>query len=163
MKRLLVAKRKTSVSRTLLLGGAAGMAGGWTMAEFSRLWNKLDDRTVNDRPYSREEWDASSTIAEFVAARVFRRELRKSETASGVALVHYATAAASGALFASIFSRYVRNSRWSGALFGSALWLAGNLIPHVGHEGYSQRDQVQAISEHLVYGLTVAFLCRLVA
>jgi uncharacterized membrane protein YagU involved in acid resistance len=133
------------------------------MALFSRAWNVLSLPRRSPLPYSRQEWEAASGIAD-LATTALGQHLSAAEKEVAVMMVHYGTATASAVLYSSIVPRQVRRSVWSGALFGSAMWLIANgLLSGPLRRAktlHSYEDQAQALAEHVVYGLTVALVCR---
>ena len=153
--------------KTLAAGCVAGIAGGWTMSQFSRMWNKVSGSTLASLPYSRLEWEAASGIAELLTARVLRQKLSNRDKIKGAAVVHYGTAGAAGALYATLVPRQIRSSMWSGALFGLSMWVAGNALlkgplAHSRTPGrFTVGTQAQAIGEHLTYVITVASFAAL--
>ncbi len=165
-------------SKTLIAGAVAGLAGSWTMSQFTRLYHaearsaQLDKPARRGLPYSQQEWDATSTIARIVALRVLGRRLSKREQRAGAAIVHYAVGAATGASYALLASRSGKVTsysgiRYSGIIFGTALWLLADelLMPSIGAcrwpRDYSVFMQANALGEHLVYGLTIDAMLRL--
>lgn len=83
----------------------------------------------------------------------------------GAAIVHYFVAASSGAFYAVFIARRRSTySRWSGPLFGLAMWVAGNelALPALGltlqPPDYTLGEQVNAFGEHIIYGLTTELL-----
>ena len=95
------------------------------------------------------------------ATIIIGRKLSEREKMLGAALVHYATAAAAGALYGTTAAQKIsKKIKWSGALFGIAMWILGNelLMPSLrltnrpSHD--SLRAQANALGEHLVFGLT---------
>jgi len=159
--------RSAGVSRSkmLLAGYAGGIAGGLTMAQFTRLWNLSSGRRRGALPYSPQEWDATSGIAELAAKRVFRRKLSQREKKVGAGLLHYSNAAILGALYATLVPAEVRSKRWSGPLFGLAVGLIGSelLMPALGltekPSRYTVPMRINGLGEHVVYGLTLQLFC----
>jgi type IV secretory pathway TrbD component len=157
-----------ALSRWTILGAGyvAGVMGGWTMSQFSRIWNKLSGSMLAPLPYSEQEWEAASGVAELFSARVLRRKLSDRGRMKGAALVHYGTAGTAGALYAAVLSRQIQSSIWSGALFGVAMWMVANALLDgpLAHgkkpDRFTAGTQAQALAEHLTYGVTVGLLCR---
>lgn len=152
---------EAAIWNDILAGCAGGLVGGWTMSQFTRFWRTLPTARTELLPYSPQEWDAASGIAEIVARRIFGRSLSEREKKTGVVLVHYAMAAAAGALYGTTSARWMpRKTRWRGALLGTAMWMLGNelLMPALRlakrPSHYSFRMQADALGEHIVYGLT---------
>lgn len=154
----------------------AGVAGVWTMTQFTKLWNALLPRFSGDDPlrppvpYSRQEWDSTSRIAEKVGSRAFRRPLTLRETKAGAAIVHYAVGGAAGVCYAILAHRSSLIATRSGAVFGIGLWLIADeyVIPSLGLSrklrDYSLVTQANSLGEHLIYGITTDLayrsLCR---
>ncbi|MGB0012377.1 MAG: DUF1440 domain-containing protein [Candidatus Sulfotelmatobacter sp.] len=154
----------------MLLGAAAGMSGAWAMVQFTRLWNKVFARPQSRKPlplpYSQQEWNATSTIAESVASSVLGRHLTAREKRAGAIIVHYAVGSAAGAFYAVSARHSTAITRCSGALFGLAIWLLENnlLLPLAGmsarHNRYSLLDHANSLGEHLIFAVTTDALYR---
>lgn len=155
---------EAAICKNLLAGCAGGLAGGWTMSQFTRLWRTLSGSTEL-LPYSRQEWDAVSGIANATFGRILGRRLPEREQKIGAAIVHYVMAGAAGALYGVTSARRrPRTIKWSGALFGIGMWVLGNelLMPALRLTAkpshYSLRMQANSLGEHLVFGLTTGFI-----
>lgn len=150
--------------KTSLVGCAAGIAGGCAMVQFTRLWNMFFWKR-RALPYSAQEWDATSRIAESAAEQVLHRELSKREKKAGAAIAHYGNAAMLGSLYCALVPANPRKGYWSGPLFGLAVGLIGNelLMPALGlnkkPRQYTTKMRINAACEHLVYGFTVQWVC----
>lgn len=141
------------------------------MSQFTRLWEELPG-SQSSLPYSRQEWDAVSRSAELIAQRFSLADTKLSvrQLKFGAAIVHYFVAASSGALYATVVARRATTySKWMGPLFGLAMWVVGNEIalPALGltrkPTDYTFGDQVNALGEHIIYGLTTDLLYRTLA
>lgn len=157
--------------KSILAGVVAGLAGGWTMSQFSRAWNKIlpSSRTntiVASRLYSPQEWDSISRSAEWIAAPFVSRRLSSRETRIGSAIVHYAVGGAGGALYGTAAHWVPSMTRSRGGRFGIALWIVGDeiVMPALGLTEkpgtYSLRMRANAFGEHLAYAFTVNFVYR---
>lgn len=147
------------------VGAAAGLAGGWAMSQFTRLWNKVSDCPSEPLAYSAQEWDATSKVAKACVQRISGRSLTSDELKAAAAAVHYAIAGSTGVLYAMAFRTGTLKSRWAGAFFGTGMWLVGNelLLPWLGiveREDYDRSEQANALGEQLAYGLTTDLICR---
>ena len=162
-----------SLTRTLVAGGIGGLAGACAMSGFARLSGTLASRTghLSERgatriPYSEQEWDATTRIAQAAARRLLNRRLNGKEERIGAAMVHYAVGAASGAAYAVLARRFPQVGKCSGAIFGAAMWLLSDelLMPATGTtrklRNYSVLAQANALGEHIVYGVTTDNLLR---
>lgn len=163
--------RGQSAWKCILAGVAGGLAGGWTMSQFSRAWNKtLPSSRTNaigaSCLYSQQEWDSISKSAESIAARLLSRKLSSRETRIGSAIVHYAVGGAAGALYGTAAHWIPRMTKFRGLGFGIALWIVGDeiVMPALGLTEkpgtYSLRMQANAFGEHLVYAFTVNLIYR---
>ena len=157
--------------KSLLTGAAGGLAGAWTMSQFSRWWNRtLPPLRANTGGgsclYSPQEWDSISRSAEWIAAPFFSRKLSSRETRIGSAIIHYAVGSAAGALYATAAHWIPRVTKFRGVGFGIALWLVGDeiVMPAFGltepASNYSLRMRANAVGEHLVYAFTVNLVYR---
>ena len=154
-----------------MAGLAGGLAGGWTMSQFSRAWNKtlpsLRNNTIGGCClYSPQEWDSISRSAGWIAAPFVSRKLSSRETRIGSAIVHYAVGGAAGALYATAVHWIPRVTKLRGVGFGIVLWLVGDeiVMPAFGltatARNYSLRMRANALGEHLVYAFTVNLVYR---
>lgn len=166
--------RKAPIAKTLVAGAVAGVAGACAMSGFTRLWDALASKAGDPHkrrstrlPYSEQEWEATSRIAEIAARRLLERSLNEREKRIGAAMVHYAVGATTGAAYAILARRFPKVRKSSGAIFGGALWLLADemLMPAIGATSrlrdYSVLAQANALGEHLVYALTANILLRL--
>jgi hypothetical protein len=154
-----------SFAAAALVGAVAGFSGGWVMSRFTRLWNNLCGCRQQPLPYSSQEWDATSKIAEVTMQTLNRRRLTPDELKTAAAIVHYAIACCAGFSYGIALRSRLLSSRWCGAVFGAGLWLAGNecLLPLLGileREDYNFAMNANALGEHLAYGLTTDLICR---
>jgi Protein of unknown function (DUF1440) len=162
--------RKRSLSRNLVAGGIAGLAGAFAMSGFTRLWDalisKADDPSKH-LPYSQQEWDATTRIAEAAARRLRRHRLNHREKCTGACVVHYMVGATTGIAYALLGRRFPQVRRSSGVLFGIALWLLADelIMPTMRAtrklRDYSVLAQANALGEHIAYAVTADALLRL--
>jgi len=145
-------------------GFAAGLAGGFTMSQFTRLWEIVSRSAPQPLPYSPEEWEAAGGMANAIAKQLLGTGLSRDQIKHGAAVVHYGTAGAAGVIYAMTSSADAR--RWSGVLLGLTTLLLGNdlLMPALGltkkPSEYSIRMRANALGEHVVYGVTVDLVYR---
>lgn len=165
------AATEQAVWKCILAGAAAGLTGGWTMSQFSRLWNRtLPPSRANTSGasdlYSPQEWDSISRSAEWVAVPFVSRKLSSHETRIGSAIVHYAVAGAAGALYGTLAHPVPSMEKFRGMGFGIASWILGDeiVMPALGltekSSTYSLRMRANAFGEHLVYAFTVNLVYR---
>ncbi|MGC1371801.1 MAG: DUF1440 domain-containing protein [Candidatus Sulfotelmatobacter sp.] len=163
-----------SLAKTLVAGGIAGLAGACAMSGFARLSDTLaqrislgSKRKATRLPYSEQEWDATTRIAQAAARRLLNRRLNAKEERIGAAMVHYAVGATSGAAYVVLAKRFPQVGKYSGAIFGAAMWLLSDelLMPSTGTtrklRNYSALAQANALGEHIVYAVTTDTLLRL--
>ena len=152
---------------SLKSGLLAGLMGALAMEEYTKLRVAITGSSVPPHPYSAQEWEATSRIALTAAARAgWKLSPRQMET--GAAIVHYTTAAIVGTLYGALVRRTRKASRWRGAGFGMAIWLAGNefLLPASGilqHRDFTLFTRADALAEHIVFGVSVDAHCRKLA
>ncbi len=165
------ASRERAAWKSILASVAGGLAGAWTMSQFSRAWNRtlpsLRPNTVEASClYSQQEWDSISRGTEWIAAPFVSHNLSSRETRIGSAIVHYAVGGAAGALYGTVAHWIPSVKRFRGVGFGIALWLLGDeiLMPAFGltepARNYSLRMQANALGEHLVYAFTLNLVYR---
>lgn len=158
---------RASLAKTLVAGGIAGLAGACAMSGFARVSDTLAQRTdlrskheATRIPYSEQEWDATTRIAQAGARRIINRRLNGKEERIGAAMVHYAVGAASGAAYAVLAKRFPQVGKYSGAAFGAAMWVLTDelLMPATGTtrklRDYSMLAQANALGEHIIYAVT---------
>ena len=148
------------LAKAVVVGAVAGLAGGWAMAQFSKLVGIVSRSSPQPLSYSSQEWDITSRFAEMCEAPILGRKPSVKKLKVGAALVHYTTAALAGSAYGAILRSQRIRLRGSGLLFGTAVWLAGNecFLPLIGvieREDYNLGMRVHALGEHLAYGLTV--------
>ncbi len=150
---------RLSASEALLFGVTAGLAGGWAMTQFTKRWENITGSEPSPLPYSVQEWDATSWVAETCATRLLTRRPSAKELRVGAAIVHYAIAGAAGAAYGIVMRPRLHKSAWRGVFFGAAIWLAGNelLLPALGvfqRDDYTLGMKAHALGEHIAYGVT---------
>ena len=70
-----------------------------------------------------------------------------------------------GALYGGLVPARMRSKHWAGPLFGFIVWMIGNqlLMPAIGvtkkPREYTTKMRINALGEHLVYGLTLQLFC----
>lgn len=169
----MIARHQPSLSKALLAGGFAGLAGACAMSGFTRLWIALAPEPARSKnkarclPYSEQERDATFRIADIVGRRLFDRRLNEREKCKGAVIVHYAVGATTGAGYAILAKRFHQVRKFSGVMFGVAVWLLADelLMPATGStrklRDYSWLAQANALGEHIIYATTADALLRL--
>lgn len=170
-ERIVNRNKRTRLLKASASGFVAGLAGAWAMIEFTRLWNRLlpqdGGQDPRQRHYSQQEWDATSRLAEVMGSPLFGRPLSQEERQAGASFLHYAIGGAVGAVYGAVAEFSPGVSRLSGMLFGFSVWVAADevLMPALGVSRplnhYSCRMQVNALGEHIAYGLTTEALRRM--
>lgn len=159
------------ISRTVTEGALAGLGGAWCMTVFTRLWNGVvgfdGGKDTTEPSYSPQERNSTERIAEIVAARLLKRQLNDREKRQASAAIHWFVGSLAGAGYAIAAERFPKVRRFSGALFGAAIWLVADevLMPAAGLtpsiKEYSIAAQANALGEHVVFGVVSDGLLRL--
>ncbi len=170
------------MERNACLGATAGAIGGivgsWAMVQFNHLVGGSDedggshrhrrdqaspnetDGTISDEP-------ASEQVAALTAEPVLGRRLDDREKKIGGSLLHYAFGAAMGALYGAAAERDPRATMGAGMPFGAAVWATADelALPALGlarpQSEYPPSRHASALGSHLVFGLTVEAVRRL--
>lgn len=154
-----------------MAGAIAGLAGALAMSGFTRLWGTLISEADGQHratrlPYSQQEYDATTHIAEIAARRLRHHRLNHREKRIGACAVHYVVGATTGIAYSLLGWRFPQVRRSSGAFFGIALWLLADewLMPATGAtrklNDYSLLAQADALGEHIVYAVIADTLLR---
>jgi putative membrane protein len=137
------------------------------MGVFTRLWFALTHEPGRARrkgtflPYSKQERDATSRIADVIVQRLLDYRLKKTGGRAGAMIVHYAVGTATGASYAILARRFPEVRKFCGVPFGVAVWLIADelVMPALGTtrklRDYSRQAQINALGEHIVYAITV--------
>lgn len=163
--------KSKSLLRALLCGFAGGLGAVSAMDRFTSLAENRRRRRDHSLPYSAQEWDATSMIANSATRWMTGRNLSQRELKSGAEFVHYATAGAAGSLYGAMVHRstVIVQSRimssLAGVCFGAGVWYLGNelLLPALGvlkREDYTASMRAEALVAHVIYGVATGLLYR---
>lgn len=163
--------KANSLLRALVWGFAGGLGGVAAMDRFTSLAACCKPEPNRSLPYSLQEWDATTRIADLTACWITGRKLPKKELKTGAAIVHFTTGATAGALYGAVVYRStaIAQSRIVSALaglgFGVGFWYVGNelLLPALGvlkRKDYSTGMRTEALLAHAAYGAATALLYR---
>ena len=122
-------------------------------------------------PYSAQEWDATSRIANSTALWLTGRSLSRKELKRGAKLLHHATGGMAGSLYAAMVYRstaIVQSRILSGLVglcFGAGVWYVGDelLLPALGvlkREDYTAGMRTEALIAHIAYGVATGRACH---
>jgi hypothetical protein len=166
-------RKDVSIFNLVFFGTAAGLAGARAMTQFTKMWNGLslwrsyaNSSPLPPVPYSDQEWDSTSRIAEAIGSAAFGRRLSAEEKKTGAAVVHYAIGGAAGVVYAILVQHRSIFTNHSGTFFGLGLWLIADelLMPCLRLSrklgSYPFRAQANSLGEHLVYAVTTDFVYR---
>jgi hypothetical protein len=183
---LLLKSRKTFVNRQpeVLKGLAAGTIGGlvasWVMEEFQYAWvkvsNSLQQRRETkfsstnhaEQSQSVDEGQEPATVkaAQMVSEKIFGHQLAQDEKKMAGDAVHYATGAASAAVYGVAAELVPGVTVGAGLPFGTAVWLVVDegAVPLLGlskaPSEYPLSTHIYALASHFVYGLTTEVMRR---
>ena len=175
--------RETGISTKpdILKGLAAGTIGGivasWVMEEFQAVWIKatkpINKSPVNDSKETspsthesgqsdenEEQEPATVKAAELISEKILGQPLARERKKIAGAAVHYATGAASGAIYGAAAEMAPKLTVGAGIPFGTAVWLVVDetAVPLLGlSKGpteYPPSAHIYALASHFVYGLT---------
>jgi hypothetical protein len=141
------------------------------MDRFTSLVPNRGRETDRLLPYSAQEWDATSRIANSTALRMIGHNLSQKELKKGAALVHLATAGAAGSLYGGMVHRSTiigqsgMMSGLAGLCFGAGIWFMGDelILPGLGvlkRGDYTAGMRTEALVAHLTYGVATGLLYR---
>jgi len=178
MKTLRVEKRSPPTRRkanslltALVCGFAGGLGGVSAMDRFTSLAARCRPEPNRSLPYSLQEWDATTRIANLTACWMTGRKLPQKKLKTGAAIVHHTTGATAGALYGALVYRSaaIAQSRIVSALaglgFGVGVCYVGNelLLPALGvlkRGDYTTGMRTEALVAHAAYGAATALLYR---
>ncbi|SRR5579883_2909063 len=153
------------VWRGVIAGAIGGLAASWVMPQFQKAVARALGRSG---PHEGEDEDATVKMARKVSCAVADHELSDEEKKVAGPLVHYAYGTGIGALYGGLAERY-RGATWGfGSAYGAAAWVLGDevAIPALrlgkGPKEAPGSRQAQMLAAHLVYGVTLEGVRRLV-
>ena len=166
------------VLKGLAAGTIGGLVASWVMDEFQAVWIKA----TAPKQYSQEDGsdESSSSIqgmeqsqnegeeqepatvkaAGMISEKIFGHQLAKEKKHMAGAAVHYATGAASGAVYGVAAEVAPNVTVGAGIPFGTAVWLVVDetAVPLLGLSkgptAYPLSTHIYALASHFVYGLT---------
>ena len=180
----LISARQTAMNTEpdVLKGVVAGTIGGvvasWVMDEFQAVWIKATEpiqysqgngsnessSSIQGKEQSQAEGEeqqpATVKAAEMISEKIFGHQLAKEKRKIAGVAVHYATGAASGAIYGAAAEVAPNVTVGAGIPFGTAVWLVVDetAVPLLGLSkgptAYSLSTHIYALASHLVYGLT---------
>jgi hypothetical protein len=167
-------RKANSLLTALVCGFAGGLGGVSAMDRFTSLAARRRPKPNRSLPYSLQEWDATTRLANLTACWMTGRKLQQKELKTGAAIVHHTTGAAAGALYGALVYRStaIAQSRILSALAGLGLgvgvWYVGNelLLPALGvlkRKDYSAAMRTEALVAHAAYGTATALVFRKLA
>jgi putative membrane protein len=178
-----VVNRQPEVLKGLAAGTIGGLVASWVMEEFQYAWVKVsrsmkqlqqngsdDSSSANHAEQSQsgdeEQEPATVKAAEMVSEKIFGHQLAKDEKVMAGDAVHYATGAASAAIYGMTAELVPEVTVGAGLPFGAAVWLVVDeaAVPLLGlSKGpteYPPSTHIYALASHFVYGLTTEVVRR---
>lgn len=179
----LISARQTAMNTEpdVLKGVVAGTIGGvvasWVMDEFQAVWIKATEpikysqgngsnessSSIQGKEQSQDESEeqepATVMAAEMISEKIFGHQLAKGKKKIAGVAVHYATGAASGAIYGAAAEVVPNITVGAGIPFGTAVWLVVDetAVPLLGLSkgptAYSLSTHIYALASHFVYGL----------
>jgi putative membrane protein len=181
--REIAANDQHEVLKGLAAGTIGGLVASWVMEEFQAVWTKASEAIQHSQsngpngssstqgseqsPGDGEEQEpATVKAAEMISEKILGRQLAKDKKEIAGNAVHYATGAASGAIYGAAAELAPDVTAGAGILFGTAVWLVvdESAVPLLGlSKGpteYPLSTHVYALASHCVYGLTTEVVRR---
>jgi hypothetical protein len=157
-----------------LAGAVAGLAGAWTMNQYSAVSQKVQDAwkksahqpEQNDPQSTSDQDDATMKVADRLSSLFTHRSLTKEQKQKAGPIVHYAFGAILGAFYGVLAELSPVVAKGSGTAFASAVWLTGDemAVPALGLSGppnqYPLSAHANALGSHLVFGATTDVVRR---
>lgn len=159
-----------------LAGAAAGIAAGFVMVQFQKLWTQWQpelnprqerEETPKHRQAAQQEdgkqhsEDATVKLADRVSRSVLKHELSEGEKKIAGPAVHYGFAATAGAMYGALAETNRLSTAGFGTLFASALFIAADevAVPAMRLSPPPQRVSMDkhlfGVVSHLVYGVVL--------
>jgi hypothetical protein len=178
-----VVNHQPEVLKGLAAGTIGGLVASWVMDEFQYACTKVSSSfqrgqqkeivgssSANNEEQSQssdeEQEPATVKAAEMVSEKIFGHQLAKVEKKMAGDAVHYATGAASGAIYGAAAELAPELTAGAGIPFGTAVWLVVDegAVPLFGlSKGpgeYPLSTHMYALASHFVYGLTTEVVRR---
>ena len=178
-----VVNRQPEVLKGLAAGTIGGLVASWVMDQFQDAWVKVsrsmqqlqqngsdDSSSANHAEQSQsddeEQEPATVKAAEMVSEKIFGHQLAQDEKKMAGDAVHYATGAASAAIYGMTAELVPEVTVGAGLPFGAAVWLVVDeaAVPLLGlSKGpteYPPSTHIYALASHFVYGLTTEVVRR---
>ena len=158
-------RQESDVWKGLAAGLIGGLVASWTMNRFQALVAKAAAPSNGNQG---EDEDATQKLAQALATRTLHRSLTKAELQTAGPIVHYTYGTLVGGLYGAAAEQSTRVRALAGAGYGTALWAIGDeiAVPAFGlsrpSTEFPPRVHVQALTAHLVYGVTTELVRRAV-
>lgn len=170
-----------SIVKGALVGAAAGIAAGFLMVQFQKLWAQAlpeltqrqeDEETPKHRQAAQQEDgagesdDATVKVAQRFSQGVFDHTLTDREKKIAGPAVHYGFSAATGAIYGAFAESVPLTTAGFGTLFGSVLFIGADEVAVPALKLSPPPHKVKAdkhlygLASHLVYGATLEGLRR---
>jgi len=168
-------RQKQRIAKAALAGVVGGLAGAWTMNQYSAVSQKVQAAWKKSHPHqqdqqssqqSSEEDDATMKTADRLSVMIAHRHLTKAQKQKAGPIVHYAYGALIGGLYGALSQLNTSITSGRGTAYASAVWLGGDEIgvPALGLAGspaeYPISVHLNALASHLVYGATLDLVRR---
>jgi putative membrane protein len=174
-----IVNARPEVLKGLAAGTIGGLVASWVMDEFQSALIKLSNRSRRNEssesssannggqsqngaaePATAEAEPATVKAAEFISEKIFGHQLARREKKIAGDAVHYATGAASGAVYGIAAELAPEVTAGAGLPFGTAVWLVVDegAVPLFGlakgPTEYPLSTHVYALASHFVYGIS---------
>ena len=157
--------RRNATYKGFIAGAAGGLAASWVMTRFQFL---LAHALGHTDPHDGQEKDATVKTAQRISSKLWDHTLSPEEEKKAGPLVHYAYGTGLGALYGGLAEKYKASKTGFGSAYGAAAWALGDEIAvpvlRLGTKPTETplNQQFQMLAAHLVYGITLEGVRRLV-
>lgn len=166
----------------VVAGAVGGLVAAWVMAQFQNGLGSLqtaaqfpghqpnpeDDRSQQGQAGPGEDETATMKTADMLSRQLRHQPLTHEQKQHAAPFVHYAFGAAMGAMYGGLAEAMPATTRGAGIPYGLAVWLGADEIgvPAAGLSDPPTRipasSHGQAMASHVVYGLSLEAVRRLV-
>lgn len=158
-------RRNDAVYKGLIAGALGGLTASWVMTRFQVI---LAQSSGHIDPHEGQGEDATVLTAERISRGVLDHKLTAEEKKTAGPFVHYAYGTGIGALYGGLAQKKKIAALGFGSAYGATAWALGDEIA-VPALGLGKRptetpawQHVQTLAAHLVYGITLEAVRRVV-
>ena len=147
--------------KSLLMGAAAGLAGGYAMQCFRSAWNRHYASMPQHGIFGLDK-EADLKSVESLTKVFVNRVLSEGRSEQVALILHYAYGVAAGAAYSTVAETFPAVRLGYGTLFGTGVWIFGDEIPiallKISNPcERSARSHGSALVAHLIFGTITEF------